>query len=281
MERNIPDFCLGKKTKALCSETSLSVPALNIQPGDNIDYVLHQIIESSPVLEESSNFISSKLFCIGGNGNSICASKIIVRNLSYAVAAGTPGEILFSWDMDDIRSSLPAGYTVFSVDVEGHSPNSISTLFNSSSIRAAANISFKKYPITVDFRLRIITDCGQIELVKSVYLYNPSLTGTFIKVMDLKDYTAEAIQDITQNEFNELLAGEICTIKDRISVIEDDINLSEEIASVQSRLNLLEGVDILDTPVSQTACVTGIVTQTTLLNFLKDLDKRLCALENV
>lgn len=283
MERTIAENCgAGNTHNAVCVKVGIDIPDLDIKSGDNLDWVLQQLgIQSTTGSEEISvpDTINANLHCLGGSGNSVCASKILVRNLVYNLKPGSSGTTLFSWDLSSIRGSLAADYSVLSISVVANSGSSTSALLNSSSAKASVTFYTTNYPITVDIRMRINTPCGQIELSKTISLFNPSDSGNKVVIMELNDFTSSTIQDLTQDEYNELIACEICIIKDRVTLLEENTDFTEQISDIDNRVVALETVTILGTEISKINC-TGDTVVTSIENFLTDLQKRLCAVES-
>lgn len=238
MERQIPDNCLGNTVNARCVKTEVSIPDLDIQSGDNLDWVIEKLANQESVTQETnSDFISGNFYCLGGSGSSVCASQIAVRTMSYSTTIGGSGSVSFSWDLTLIRSSLPSAYSVTSISVVANSPNSVNALLSSSSAKSSVTFNISSYPVTVDFKIRVNTTCGQIELTKTINLYNSADTGNKTAIMDLADYTSNSIQNITQDQYNELVASEICLLKDRVMLIEESFDQSGDISSLSNQLN--------------------------------------------
>lgn len=233
VDREIPGNCLGNITNASCVKIGIDIPELDIKAGDNLNYAIQQLAGTVEVEEDTGGNIDSNLYCLGGSGSSICASKITNRTMTYTLTPGVG--VLFGWDLTAIRDSLPSDYNIISIEVAGNSASSVPALFISSSPKSSVTIASSYYPVVVTVKIRITTPCGQIELSKTINLYDTSQSGSRVAVMELADFTTSTIQAMDQNGYNELLARELCNLRDQIAVLQDQLdNANATIATLQS-----------------------------------------------
>lgn len=227
IEKGIPSNFLGMTQKALGTEIGLDIPELGINKGDSVDYAVQQIwgyLSNLSSEEQGDDTIDADLSCLGGSGNSLCASKITNRIFKYTLTPKSSGDVDFSWDMSAIRDALPKGYSTLSVSIIANSSQSILPLMNSNSIKASGSFNLKYYPVAVDVKFRISTTCGQIELQLSLNLNNPALTGDYATTMDLRDFTSGSLQSLTRKQYDEMISQEICLLKNQIALLQEQIS---------------------------------------------------------
>lgn len=248
-DRQIPAYCLANTAEAACVKVGVNIPELDIREGDSLDYVIERLASNSIAVEDSTaNQVNANLHCLGGSGNSLCAAAVSVRTLRYSCTPDTGGGVDFTWDMNSIKEGLPPGYSIITSSTVINGSKAVLPLLSSPSLKSSLFIQNTEYPVTADFKVRISTPCGQIELSKTVSLFNASDRGEKIAIMSLRDFTAQSIQDITPNQYYELVAMEICSVKDRLVLLEQipDLNatitsLNQKIASLEAEIAQLKG----------------------------------------
>lgn len=243
-EKQIPGNCVGVTYNARCIKIGVDMPSIGADSGDSLDYALEKIDEKlSGEIEsqQTQDTINSNLSCLGGSGTSICASKITSRVLEYTLKPNNASGIDFSWDLKAItQQNLPTGYSITTISVVANSGNKIVPLLDSAAPKATYTFQGTDYPISIDIKVRISTSCGQIELSKSISLINTAEVGTKSTIMSLNDYTNSSIQDVTQDQFNEIVASEICGLKDRMGIVEENSDYSSLITALEMRIKALE-----------------------------------------
>lgn len=188
-----PLTCAGNEYSTDCGYMGVSIPSKGISKGDSLTGALQKIAEdsSSTVTVSADELTTDDIITnsLVRNPSALCASKIITRDFEYSLSATTANSI-FSWDVLNIVSNLPAGYKVGTIRVKatGKAIGNDTTIFDSTKLSAAQKIDFTRYPVTVDFSLRIVTDCGNVDMTKQIYLSSPitqDMTRVFMRVNDL------------------------------------------------------------------------------------------------
>lgn len=220
--KEVPAQYVGNVTPAASIKVGIAIPSLGVEIGDSLDYVLEQINKIPITIDndDQDDHVDANMYCLGGSGNSLCVSAIVNRNIIYGCSYNNVGEISFSWNLNNIRSDLPQGYSIMSSSIVVNGSQSTLPLLSTAILSSSLIINPSEYPAVVDIKLRINSPCGQIELYKTINLFNTSEVGEKVAPMDVKDFTTGTAQDLTVKHYRELINRELCTIKDRVQLLE-------------------------------------------------------------
>jgi len=247
-EKQVPADCIANVTNAKCVKVGINIPALGVDIGDSLDYVLEKlagVIDLTPN-DDQDDTVDANMYCLGGSGSSLCVSQIVNKTIRYGCTINSIGEINFAWDMSDIRSALPSGFSIISSSIVINGTKSTLPLLSTNNINSSVVINPSEYPVVADMKIRITSPCGQIELLKTINLYNTAEVGDKIAIMDVRDYTTGSAQDLTVKAYRELVNREMCSVKDRILLLEAPDyeaqiqQLLQKVASLEEKLTEAE-----------------------------------------
>lgn len=237
-----PDNCLGQEQSSSCVVYNGSANELGIVAGDSLDSVVQKICEAIAAKADAvtadtsmptSDDIMSK--SVVRNPSSVCSSNITKRDFDYTVDVDG-SNITFSWNMIPIVDGLPEGYSYASsmVRVVGSSTVANNALVNSTTVASSVALKLPSFPVSVDFSMRVVSPCGQIDLTASSDIISPT-SKTVRVVMDAEDINPQS--------------GEI--------VLTDQLNgLESQVQSLGIKFDSLSGVD--STVTSQSAKIDEI-----------------------
>lgn len=202
--------CLGQELSTDCIiYEGIDLPNLGISYGDTISSILQKIDEflSSQTGTVSSEITSDDITSksIIRNEASPCAAKIVKRDFEYILTNNESGST-FSWNLLDILASLPEEYDArfTKVKVIGASETGTNTIVDSSSASAGVNIGINQFPVSVSITIRVATDCGQVDLSKTLNLVSPTLTGGFRSFLDVQGLDTQSGEINLTDQLNNL-----------------------------------------------------------------------------
>lgn len=212
--------CLGNEVQSGCVEyDGPDISVFGIVSGDSLNDIISKIAAFQlPVLPESTTPTTDDIVSKSPvrNTSSICASAIVKRDFMYSLTKTSAG-VTITYDLVDIVRNLPPKYEVGVARVlaTGQPVNGLSTIIDSKSISMSFNIPMDRYPVSINFMLRVIAPCGQIDLTYTLNLINPAISGSFRAVMDANDLNP------TSGEVK--LTDQLNTLESRLQVIEGKV----------------------------------------------------------
>lgn len=213
MDRNVPSNCLGQTSETRCLKWSgPNYPTLNIKTGDSIHYVLDRII-SFLDQTESDTSDTVNVSCLDASNSSDCGAMISNRILHITKSSSTGG-VSISWDASGISNSLPEGYSISGAQVIIRSKDG-AVQFSGSQSTAQTSVQLARFPVYIDYTLFIFTPCGAVRLVNTIPVdANPGSTTHSLSLIDVPGAASEVS---TLKDAVELLAREVCSIKNQLS----------------------------------------------------------------
>lgn len=184
--------CLGNEVESGCVKYSgPDIPQLEIKNGDFLDQVISKIASyQTPSLPESSVPTTDDIITKSAirNSGSVCASSIIKRDFGYSLTPNSAGTTL-TYSLVEVISSLPPGYelAVARVKAVGTAVSGINVIFDTRSISTSQNITVQRFPVVIEFLLRLTSPCGQIDLAYTLNLTNPATAGSFRATLEAND----------------------------------------------------------------------------------------------
>lgn len=213
--------CLGNEVESGCVIYSgPDLPQLSIKTGDSLDSVISKIVGSTTTASTAvtstnttTDSIMSKSSIRGAS--STCGSLITVRDFEYTLSLSN-NSIVLSYNLMDIVRNLPSGYETVATRtlVTGTPINGLAVISDSRAISSSITIPVSRYPVTVEFLLRLTAPCGQLDMTYTLNLFNPSLLGKYRLVMNVTD----------------------------INPSSGDVALTEHLNSIESRLQRMDGL---------------------------------------
>lgn len=195
-----------------------AIPALGILSGDNMDVVIGkiataitQINSQAPAVQMTTDTIVSKALL--RSNASVSASNIIKRDFAYSLKSTTAGATVLTWDLVPVIRALPSGYeaALVRVLVSGKSLSSSNVAGDSRSPSSSLTLPIDRYPITVDFSIRVSSPTGNIDMTTSVSLVNPANVGDYRTSLDAIDLNPQSGQlqltdhlNLIESKINEL-----------------------------------------------------------------------------
>lgn len=231
MEREISSNCLaGNVQESSCVQISKDVEGYDIKKGDSLDWAISQLASSTGTEEVPAEEITN-LLCLTGNGNSLCASKVVYRSVTLINSSGA-----LSWNMDEIKNSLPSGYTPLYARTSINSPELGYPVYDGKGFSGNTNISLDMLPVTVDFQIRIESPCGQL-LMKATKNIDSLKNGVLSEsvLMSIDYFGNEYPRSVSQSQLNSLLIEQVCRMIGRINVLEqENVQLRETVNSLSN-----------------------------------------------
>lgn len=211
MERTVPSTCLGQTQSTKCLKwDGPAYPALDIQTGDSLEWVLDKIVSNLESTSEDSESVD--LGCLVTSGTSSCAAHVTYRTLVVNKTSGTGG-VATSWDSSAIQTGLPQGYSLQMATVLFRGKDG-TIHYSGSSATAQTTIPLSAFPVTLDYTLYIYTPCGTVRLATTSSISaNP---GADDVVLTFIDAPAAAQTVSSLKEAIELIAAEVCSLKNKI-----------------------------------------------------------------
>jgi len=220
MEREILSNCFaGNVVNSSCTQITIDIPEYDIKKGDSLDWALTQITSKSLETETVNTDESPDLLCLGGNGNSLCASKIVYRGAELSITGSS-----VAWNMDLIAQELPEDYSVTYGRVSINSPNLNIPVYDGKGLVGTTEIDLDLLPITIDFQIRIESPCGQLLMKASKVistLSNESELDTLLMTIDYFGNESSS-SSLDQTEVNDLLIQQICRLTNRLNTLEQE-----------------------------------------------------------
>jgi len=219
MEREILSNCLaGNVVNSSCTQITIDIPEYDIKKGDSLDWALTQITSKNLETEATDASESPDLSCLGGNGNSLCASKIVYRGVELSITGNS-----VAWNMDSIAQELPEDYNITYGRASINSPNLNIPVYDGKGLTGTTEITLDLLPITIDLQIRIESPCGQLLMKTSKVvstLSNESELDTLLMSVDY--FGNESSSFLGQTEVNELLIQQICRLTSRLNTLEQE-----------------------------------------------------------
>lgn len=217
---NCPSTCLGLEYSSDCGYITKDISSKGITKGESLTGVLEKLANgitptvAAATVPSTDDIITNSLV---RNPSALCASKIVSRDFEYNLNVGASNSS-FSWDLMDIVSELPTGYELGTARVKatGKNNGSGTTVFDSTKLSAAQSIGLDRYPVTVDLNLRIVTDCGNVDMTKKVYLAAPIQQDTNRVFMMVNDLLPGSLEDLSLTTQLDMLETNVQTNTQRI-----------------------------------------------------------------
>ena len=189
---NCPPTCLNQEYSTDCGYIGKAISSKGILKGESLTSVLEKLAEETSqeiVAGETVTTDDITTNSLVRNPSALCASRITVRDFEYKLTTAISSSSL-SWNVMNIVSNLPPGYEVGTMQVKavGKNNGTGTTIFNTNKLSAAQTIDLNRYPVTVDLSLRIVTECGNVDMTKQIYLSAPvqsAASRVFMAVNDL------------------------------------------------------------------------------------------------
>lgn len=249
-------------------------------------------IEKLCNLRDKDVYTTNNLFCLGANTSSFSAS-IVNREFNYTVSPANNGTTI-TYDLSDVKASLPAGYNLASSGVKAYGVynGGTSLIANTNNASGGFNVANNRFPVSMQVSMRVITPGGEVELHKRISL-QASGTGSYNAAFDVNDYSTNYDLGMPQDEFNELVSAEVCTLKVKVDnlrlvQVQDCDNITYPSSEVDEILQIHSGKlcealsrldDIGAEKVSYTACDEACG-ETTLIQSLQEtidaMNKLIC-----
>lgn len=239
-DKHIKSSCL-RVTPASCVEyAGAGGSRLGVSSGQSIDYVLSTVLKELEKLTHDTDVISkltkvaqdlasmnssgiitnAKLYNLAGGNVSVCAGQISDKNLTYGITNTTAG-VQFTYDLMNVIDNLPEGFVSQGVQVLANAnTNTMSSVFiNSNKTMASLSITPDQFPVSFQFTLTIGTPCGTIQLYRYLSVTGANQVGQWNTVMELKDLSSTSTSQLSQTDYNELLASKLAVLESRIENI--------------------------------------------------------------
>ena len=222
-----PPSCIGQEVATSCGFYSgPDIPEHSIKNGDCLTDVIQKlggiIIVNNDNSSATTDDIVTRSFI--RNPSAACASGVVERNFDYELTANvsTSG---FSWNLLNVTSQLPVDYEVALVSVKaiGQDNGTGTIIIDSNKLSAGFGADLNRYPITVDFTVRLLTPCGNLDLLKSIIVPAPA---------NKKNKATFLVNSIVQDQSDDII---LTTQLD---------GLESEVQQVNNRLDDFENIDL-------------------------------------
>jgi hypothetical protein len=141
------------------------------------------------------------------SANNVSSASLTNTSATYN-ASLSGSNMVFSWNMSQIVSSLPANHTLISARVTGYGTSQNNNVVaQSSQIFGSFNVPTGSFPASIELNMRIGTPSGSIDLSRTVSFAGATPTGGDIGVTLFPTGGSNTGTEMTQRQFNELLAA--------------------------------------------------------------------------
>lgn len=236
---NCPDYCLGNIVDSKCvahDGESLANYLDLLEANDS-----NQTSDSEESTATTDDVVSKSIVRDTSN---LCASQIIVRNFHYSLSTG-PSTITLGWNLLNVRDNLPSGYRIAlsRVRVTGNTVAGRNVIADSSSLSGGFSIGPNAYPITLDFLIRVVSPCGDIDMEKTIKILDTSKTGTFSLILSAKDLNPSSGEILLTDQLN-MIESKLFDVEQKLDTMPNSTTQTEEnTAEIE---NLTESIDSLE-----------------------------------
>ena len=243
-----PDNCLGQEVYTKCVVwTGPDVAGHSC--GARLEDVISAIsAEKTP--QTTPSIGTSDDITVSGNykvGSSECSLRIVNRNFEWSLLVN-PSESIFTYDFAKVISDLPADISLGALQVKatGKDKNGSNLVGQASAISGGFAIDQTRYPVTVDVTIRLISTCGNIELVDTILLSSASIGGSYIGAFTVNDLNPSqnsnaslttALKEL-QKEVNACRLGLDIYTKENSAL--GNVDIKTFALSLQAKLNTFE-----------------------------------------
>jgi hypothetical protein len=268
---------------------------------DNCDYETDVHSALSSIISKICDLSSSDLKYSGslkniGSISGIDASALSGLSFDYSSVTTNRGTA-FTYDLSNLKNSLPEGYQILSVRSRSYGAlkNGTTLVQSTSAESGTINIDFDRFPATVQSEVTLLTPNGNVVLDSNVHM-NTASTYSGSEVFEVKDFSEKSISsnmslsDITDHLFNKisLVDNYIATLKgytiNNGSITSRGItNCLGSTATVADKaiqdLSILNKVSVPDSGCNDV--VTGTIPESlsSINTLLKNYESRIAALE--
>jgi len=201
------------------------IPVMDIKFGDSMDTVISKIAayigslsptEQAPITTD--NILSKGVL---RKGTSILAANIIKRDFEYSLVSNGQAVVL-NWNLTPVIQQLPPDYNVglTKVIISGRNTNSSNVITDSKSPSANLTVAVDRFPVTVDFHIRVISPGGNIDMKKSIDLVNPAIQGSYRAILDPTDLNPQS-GEIGLTEHLNAISGQIADLQNKQNSVKD------------------------------------------------------------
>lgn len=188
---NCPQYCLGLEYSTDCGYVGTDIPSVGVSKGESLTGALEKMASAqTPEPVDSSTITTDDVMTTSAirNMGSLCASKILTRDIEYKVSVSNSVS-MFSWDLGNVVNKLPSGFNVAFARIRGvgRKVGNSSVIFDAENYSAAQTIALDRYPLTVDITLRLVTECGNVDMTKSIYIHAAAPISATRAYMDVQD----------------------------------------------------------------------------------------------
>lgn len=255
----VPDSCV--------EYTGSAGSQLGIKPGDRLSDLLDILIiklesltcdldvagelsnisNTVQALNTSDIMTNSKLYNLTGGSISSCSSEVSTHEpLSYNISADTNSGLTVTYNLDNTISSLPSNVSVQDILVVCSSSVNITTNFlRSNKSSGGFTVPLSHTPADLQFKLRLMTECGVVELYHSVTITPALALGEWNTRMNVVDTTSTSKVEVSQSRYNELLASKLNTLEAIVNgKTVTSAPSTTNIDSLSNRLTILEDENV-------------------------------------
>lgn len=178
----------------------------NCNPTPQIPEAVQAIINYLCKLDSDSIKFEGDLDCLFSNSGS---AKLLGKAIKYNVnSAGSKSN--FSFDISDINSNLPTGYSVGNVTtkVSGTPKNGRSVLLDTDKTVGSTTLSYDRYPLKIETNVRYTTPNGTVDLVHKGTITTP-VEKSFVHNFEVQDLTSTEYSSLT--DVIEAIANQVCS----------------------------------------------------------------------
>lgn len=283
---------MGLEYSTDCGYVGSNIPSAGVVKGESLTGALEKIAAAqSPVVSEDETVLTTDNVMTTSairNMGTLCASKILTRDIEYKVSVGNSTS-MFSWDVSNVINKLPSGFNVGFVRVRGvgRKVGNSSVIFDAENYSAAQTIALDRYPLTVDITIRLVTECGNVDMTKSIYIHAAApiaATRVFMDVQDVatgsssSDYKLTDQLDIIelnlQTSMQKLNEVEVMTLNGR------KVNFKDVVAANNAEIENIQ-VELDDPSVFQVSYTNnGLNSSDTITNLITDLYSEIQSLKD-
>jgi hypothetical protein len=234
----VPDSCV--------EYTGSAGSQLGIKPGDRLSDLLDILIIKLESLTCDLD-VAGELSNLTGGSISSCSSEVSTHEpLSYNISADTNSGLTVTYNLDNTISSLPANVSVQDILVVCSSSVNITTNFlRSNKSSGGFTVPLSHTPADLQFKLRLMTECGVVELYHSVTITPTLALGEWNTRMNVVDTTSTSMVEVSQSRYNELLANKLNTLEAIVNgKAVTSAPSTTNIDSLSNRLTILEDENV-------------------------------------
>ncbi len=199
---------------------TINIGALSGKPEVNVSRDEAISAMSQKMLNLSTSDIKHDGIPFTYNRLSVDASKFLGSKFSYSVETDSNGSKLGI----NLKEGLTGDVLSSRVIVSGKSTNGKNVVMDSSEKVTSVSIKNEMYPINIDILSRVQTKGGIVDLTKQIVLRNPSESGSFESLYDVKD---RSFSSPFSGNLSDLLGGMEAT-QDRLEQYHDVLKNTSE-----------------------------------------------------